>query len=131
MKRPPPPSPSGAEAPARAPQRPLGRPFPPGVSGNPGGRPRAVRELLDLARESVPEALAFAKRLLADEKADARVRLDAAKFLTAYGLGAAPKLPADGDEEAPSRNPAAPLSTDDLVAIVRALKPDSANGQGH
>ena len=44
---------------------------------NPGGRPKAVRELLDLARESVPDALAFAKKLLANETADDRVRLDA------------------------------------------------------
>ena len=92
---------------------------------NPGGRPKAVRELLDLARESVPDALAFAKKLLANETADDRVRLDAAKFLTAYGLGAAPKLSAsDGSDDAASaENPARPLSTEDLIAIARASRP--------
>lgn len=95
---------------------------------NPGGRPKAVRELLDLARESVPDALAFAKSLLADDAVDARLRLDAAKFLTAYGLGAAPKLPADadGDADRPTENPARPLSTEDLLAIAHAAKPNAS-----
>jgi hypothetical protein len=77
-----------------------GRPFTPGTSGNPGGRPRAVRELLEQARASVPAALELAERLVADEQEDSRVRLEAAKLLMAYGLGSPPKeLPRDPVED--------------------------------
>lgn len=63
----------------------------PGQSGNPGGRPKQVRELLELARTSVPKAFALAKELMADPGEDSRVRLEAAKFLTSYGIGAPPR----------------------------------------
>ncbi|MES1205004.1 MAG: hypothetical protein ABUS79_03625 [Pseudomonadota bacterium] len=34
-----------------------GRPFPPGVSGNPGGRPRSVKEVQELASQYTEEAV--------------------------------------------------------------------------
>lgn len=58
-----------------------------------------MRELLDVARQSVPKALAFAVALLDNEECDARVRLDAAKFLCSYGLGAPPKAVESSDDE--------------------------------
>lgn len=76
-----------------APER--GRPFKPGQSGNPGGRPKQVKELLDLARGDVPEAFALARKFLRDEEVEDRTRLDAAKFIVSYGLGAPPRDPHD------------------------------------
>lgn len=70
-----------------------------GPSPNPGGRPKAVRELHELARAEVPASFDFAKKLRDDENQDARVRLDAAKFLTAYGLGAPPKMVDDASAD--------------------------------
>lgn len=68
--------------------------FKPGQpSPNPGGRPKQVRELLDLARRAVPQALALAMKFIVDEKEDSRVRLEAAKFITSYGLGTPPREP--------------------------------------
>lgn len=88
--------------------------FKSGVSGNPGGRPKAVRELLERARGSVPEAFDLAERLVRDDAADPRVRLEAAKFLTAYGLGPPPK-------EAP-RDPFESMTDDELrEAAQKAL----------
>lgn len=97
-----------------------GRPFAKGQSGNPGGRPKAVRELQERARLSVPAAFAFAEDLLADAEADARVRLDAAKFLTMYGLGAAPKIVSDADDDTDSRTHGfKPEDAKDLLKAIR------------
>jgi len=43
--------------PKRKKGKPRGRPFPKGVSGNPGGRPRTVKEVQELASEYTEEAL--------------------------------------------------------------------------
>lgn len=75
-----------------------GRPFQKGRSPNPGGRPKAVRELLDLARKEVPASFELAVRLRDDENGEPRVRLEAAKFITAYGLGAPPKVALEDDD---------------------------------
>lgn len=85
------------------PPPPLETRWQPGQSGNPAGRPKAVRELLDLARRGVPSAFAFAFKLLQDEREASRDRLEAAKFIVAYGLGAPPKQPhADELDEMPT-----------------------------
>ncbi len=63
-----------------------------GASPNPGGRPKAVRELLELARTGTKEALELAMGFLSDVELDPRVRLDAAKFIASYGLGRPPSL---------------------------------------
>ena len=47
------------------PQRRAGNPnWKPGVSGNPGSRPKAVRELLELTRSEVPASFELAVKLL-------------------------------------------------------------------
>lgn len=99
-----------------------------GTSLNPGGRPKAVRELLAVARESVPEALALANRFVADEEMDARVRLEAAKLLLSYGLGSPPKLD-DLDEDAASlRARFESMSDDDLEQEYLRLLAKEAGG---
>ena len=70
-----------------------------GSSGNPGGRPKAVRELLDMARASVPKALALAAAFMDDDRLDPRIRLESAKFLASYGLGTPHKQLDDHNEE--------------------------------
>lgn len=82
------------------------------MSGNPGGRPKGVKELLELARSAVPAALALAMKVLGDDEEEARVRLEAAKFLTAYGIGQPPREPVV--------DPYDSLSDDELERQIRA-----------
>ena len=46
-----------------------GRPFPKGVSGNPGGRPKVLGDVQELARQKSPEAITTLANIMHDEKA--------------------------------------------------------------
>ncbi len=56
-----------------------GRPFPKGESGNPGGRPKALREVLDLARAHTVRAIERLAELV--ESGDEGIALRAADVL--------------------------------------------------
>jgi hypothetical protein len=46
-----------------------GRPFPKGISGNPGGRPKVLGEVQELARQKSPKAINTLSNIMHDEKA--------------------------------------------------------------
>ncbi len=64
--------------------RPDGR-WPRGVSGNPGGRPRALREVLDLARQHTVRAIERLAELMDSE--DEGIALRACEALIDRGWG--------------------------------------------
>lgn len=70
--------------------------FAAGVSGNPTGRPKAEREVLDLARENAPDAIRELARIVRDGKSE-RCRILAAQVLLdrAYGR---PSVSIAGDD---------------------------------
>lgn len=73
--------------------QPRGRPFPKGVSGNPGGRPKRTEDevqLIEACRAQTPEALEVVASLMR-ESANDRVRLAAAQFIIERGWGKAPE----------------------------------------
>lgn len=92
----------------------------PGKSGNPGGRPKAEREVIELAREASPRAIGRLIELV-DSK-DERVSIAAANSVLerAYGKPTQP-LSNDADNplipEAPSVDALAKLSADDRAAL--------------
>jgi hypothetical protein len=82
-------------------------PFVKGQSGNPGGRRKATKDDLDLAkacRQRTPAALAVIERLMTKADSDT-VRLRAAVTIIERGYGAAQVLPPGGDEMPPASVP--------------------------
>jgi hypothetical protein len=68
-------------------QKGKGRPFPKGVSGNPGGRPKVLGDVQELARQKSPEAINTLSNIMNDEKAPSAARVAAANALLDRGYG--------------------------------------------
>jgi HEAT repeat protein len=65
--------------------------FKAGSSGNPGGRPKVVGEVRDLAREHTEDAINTLAKIMDDEKAPAAARVSAAESILSRGWGKAPQ----------------------------------------
>jgi hypothetical protein len=65
----------------------IGMTFKPGVSGNPGGRPRVMGELRVLAREHTAAALEALVEILGSKKAPPAARVAAANAILDRGYG--------------------------------------------
>ena len=66
-----------------------GRPFLPGQSGNPGGRPKSLSGLVRQETKDGAELVAFHLRILRGRKQPLRYRLEAAAWLADRGFGKA------------------------------------------
>ena len=65
--------------------KPRGRPFQPGNSANPGGRPKSLVEVMDLARQHTPQAIATLAGWMTSEDAKASVAACNALLDRAWG----------------------------------------------
>jgi hypothetical protein len=61
--------------------------FKPGESGNPGGRPKALVDVIDLARAHTPAAIASLARIAGDEKQPSAAIVAASIALLDRGWG--------------------------------------------
>jgi hypothetical protein len=99
--------------------------FKKGKTGNAGGRRKTDWKLIHLARESVPDAFIVARKVMLDEGEVTRERLDAAKFLTAYGLGTPSKVMPEPEGEDVGEA-LGELSVDELRSLARQSLEDDA-----
>ena len=97
----------------------IGRPFPKGVSGNRGGRPKVLGEFQELAREHTIEALDVLVQIMLNEKAPPNARVAAANTLLDRAYGKAPTF-STSDTQVFKR--AIDMSDDELAAIVGRAK---------
>ena len=81
---------------------PRGRPFKKGQSGNPGGRPAAIAEVRDLAREQTEESMKALVSIRDDTKAPPAARVSAANSLLDRGWGRTTQV-ISGDTENPHK----------------------------
>jgi hypothetical protein len=92
-----------------APQRGPGRPFPKGLSGNPGGRPKEIGHVRELAREHTQEAVQTLVDIMRTGRTDS-ARAAAASELLSRGWGK-PSLPIRAE-------PPQIIFTDEQMAIL-------------
>lgn len=64
-----------------------GKPFAPGVSGNPSGRPKILQEVIDLARQHTEAAMLTLASIASDAEKPTAARVSAATALLDRGWG--------------------------------------------
>lgn len=98
-------------------------------SGNPGGMWKTRREIVTLARDSMPKAIARARQILDDDKAEPRMWLEAGKFvLSCSAIG---EKPGPKGEEERSGDVLDELTPEEVRALARqslAAEPDEDAG---
>lgn len=65
--------------------------FKPGQSGNPGGRPKEVAEVRELAKQHTEKAINTLERIMNDQRAPPSAQVAAAESLLNRGWGRAPQ----------------------------------------
>ena len=97
----------------------IGRPFQPGKSGNPGGRPRAAHNIQELARKHASEALDVLVQIMLNEKAPPNARGAAANTLLDRAYGKAPTF---STTDPGTFKRAIDMTDDELAAIIGRAK---------
>jgi hypothetical protein len=90
-----------------------GRPFQKGI--NPGGRPKVLGDVQELARERSPEAINILATVMRDEKAPPAARVAAANSLLDRGYG----KPTQPISQTLTKIDPSTMSDEELAAIVR------------
>jgi hypothetical protein len=99
-----------------------------GQSGNPGGRPRVLADVQELARERCSKAIDTLAEILADKKAPAAARVAAAGALLDRGYG----KPTQTIAQTVAKVDPASMSDEELAAIAAgAARRNGASKRTH
>jgi hypothetical protein len=110
----------------------IGKPFQKGQSGNPGGRPKVVAEVRELAREHTSKAVETLVSIMTNQKAAPAARVSAANALLDRGYGKPPQhITGEGGPVYVARLPAPCKTVDEWAASLgdRSAQTPS-NGSG-
>ena len=89
-------------------------PFKKGISGNPGGRPRVLGDVQELARENSTEAVNTLTAVMRDKKAPHAARVAAANSILDRGYGKAAQTVNANVKAVPHRD----MSDAELMALA-------------
>ena len=88
--------------------------FKPGQSGNPGGRPKIISEIQEMARKHTAEAIETLVAVMRDASASPAARVSAASAVIDRAAG----KPVQAIEASGFTQPASELSDDELAASI-------------
>src|SRR5262245_17195229 len=111
----------------------IGKPFQKGQSGNPGGRPKEIAEVKELARQHMPAAIDALVSIMNNTKAADAARVSAANALLDRGYGKPPQhLTGESGTSYVVRLPEVAKSAEEWEASVKAeLRPPSLPVSDH
>ena len=112
--------------PTRTPENrtPEGR-FAPGTTGNPGGRPKAIAEVIELARSHTEEAVSTLAHIAKAGKSEA-ARIAASVALLDRGWGKPAQVITDGAAQRPIEN----YTDEELIAMIGEVRTLIAKDDG-
>ena len=100
----------------------IGKPFQKGQSGNPGGRPKVVAEVKELARAHTGQAIETLVSIMTNQKAAPAARVSAANALLDRGYGKPPQhITGEGGPSYVVRLPEPCKTADEWVASLGDL----------
>lgn len=105
---------------------PRGRPFKPGQSGNPSGRPKDVGHVREIARKHTEAAISALVEIVANGKPD-RARVAAAEAILDRGYGR-PTQPIEGGDQPIRFHDLSKLSRKELDQLEKLVGKVDADG---
>lgn len=118
-----------ADTPDAKPVRVYGRPFPPGVSGNPGGVKTGLGEVRSLAREKSPRAVERLCEWIESDNAKASVPACVAVYEIAWGRIGSQKDLGASDPSTSKRIDLSRLSSEELAQFRALAMKAKASGE--
>jgi len=108
----------------------IGKPFKKGQSGNPGGRPKVVAEVRELARAHTGEAIETLVSIMTNPKSASAARVSAANALLDRGYGKPPQhITGEGGPRYVARLPEPCKTAEEWQASVqRTMAPTNGFG---